>query len=87
MAAHDHVPKGSHVRRSLLAASAALALFAAGCGGDDGAGVRNIDGGGGSISGSGSGSMSGSGSGTSESGSASTTETEAEPTETESASE
>lgn len=55
------------MRRSLLAASAVLALVAAGCGGDDGAGVRTIDGGGGSISGSGSGSMSGSASGTSES--------------------
>lgn len=60
------------MRRTLLAASAALALAAAGCGGDDGAGVRTIDGGGGSISGSGS--ASGSASGTSESDSASGTE-------------
>ncbi len=47
------------MRRTILAATAALALAATGCGSDDGAGVRNDDGGG-SISGSASG-LSGSG--------------------------
>ncbi len=47
-------------RMMATAALGALALVAGACGGDDGAGVRTIDGGGGSISGSGSASGSGS---------------------------
>lgn len=46
-----------------LVACAGLALTAAGCGGDDGAGVRTLDGGGGSVSGSASGSGSASANG------------------------